>query len=163
MPALSSFLLGAGILLEGGSQVFSASSRAHASEQDAILKNEQADEVIRRAGVRTELMQDQQRQLEGAQVTSAVSSGFTLQGSPLLLMEASQKRINREIDEMNKDAQFQAEQLRRGADISSEMASDITTAGWIGAGGSVLGGASKFYRQKTGKADVLGSLNTAPV
>lgn len=158
MPAVSTIIAGAGLGLAAYGMISGAAAQADAEERDAALKRLQADEVIRRMYVKEEEMRKYGIELEGQQSSAISASGFDYQGSPLLLMETTKKNVEREILEMQRDAMFRADQLRKGADISMDISGSTSTAGWIQAGGTVLGGVAKMpIWDKAGPAK---SLNT---
>lgn len=131
----------ASLAMNGVGQVMGAHSQAAAAEKDAAMKRMQASELLDRAAQNAETYQRQGDKLRGQQVNALASSGVDVgSGSSLTLMEETAHEVTRQITNMNREAQFKADMLNRGADVSMDLAADRELAGWLGAGGSVLGG-----------------------
>ncbi len=128
----------AGMGLQVYGMISGANAEADAAEADAESKRLQADEVIRRnRDMETDIRREGVK-LHGQQVSAYAKSGVDMGGSPLLALEDTQYGIERELQQRRQEAAFSAKQLRSGASISNALASDKRTAGWIGAGATVL-------------------------
>lgn len=127
------------------SQVSSANAKADAMAKDAQLKRAQASELLSRASANAATFQRQGDRLRGSQVNALANSGVDVgSGSSLTMMEDTAHMVTKQIADMQREAQFKADQLNRGADVSMDLASETSLAGWLNAGGSILGGASKW-------------------
>lgn len=130
-------LSGAGIIAEGQAE-------ARAAFRDAELKEIQADEVINRAKINIRLARLQGQRVAGEQAAAFAKGGVDVSGgSPLLAMEQTSMEISREVQSIAREAEFEARQLKRGAQISRESISDIKAASKLAAVGTVLGAAGK--------------------
>lgn len=148
MAAAPYIMMGAGGLLQAGGMISGANAEANAAEKDAQFKLGQADEIERRAKLKTGQMEVEGEKIKGSQVAGYGASGFDLSGSPLLVLEETAHNVSTEIAQMNQDSAWKAKQLRAGAEVSMDLASDKRTAGYIGAGGSILGLAGGFMKGK---------------
>ena len=143
----------AGGVLSAGAQIASAQQEAGAAHRDAQVKDLQADEVLSRAQINARLSILQGQKLKGDQVAAFAKGGVDVGGgSPLLMLEQTSMEITREVQSIARDAQFEASQLRRGAESSRQQAKDIQTAGKLAATATLFGAgaeASKFSPRGT--------------
>lgn len=139
-----------GILTVGTAiQVFGnikeGNQKAEAAEKDAANQRLQATEVERRASVRADLMGKEGEKLLSSQESYFAKAGVEMSGSPLLVMEQTNKDYHAEIFEMFNESAFRASQLRAGAKFEEESASDIRRSGYFRSLTDVASGAYKTY------------------
>ncbi len=148
--------IGGIISLAGTAASMSANSKAAREEQKAMesrasAKRDQADEIIRRNEFNIKELRVEANTFMQSQISEFAASGVAVgTGATLLALEDTQDRMFKQIDVNTREAEFTADQLRRGADV------DITQgAGAIEAGKSqnvarflsgVGGAATSFYR-----------------
>ncbi len=134
-------LAGVGIGMQAVGTIAGASARSDAAAKDAELKNQQADELLRRAGVVEGDIRRTGAQVEGEQRLAAGRGNISADSGILLsALESTQHNIDRQTAEMHTQAAFNAEQLRKGADASMQLSSNEFTAGLFSGGGSLLTG-----------------------
>jgi len=143
----SAFLIG-GTLVSAAGAVYSGIQGANAAEKDAALKKEQALQV-EASGYRDDILMKRQEDRALGQLSSAYAkSGTSLQGSGLLDMEDLAFQYEEQRASYAKSIAFKADQLRKGADISYDVAADREAAGYISGFGTILTGAGKYYQNR---------------
>ncbi len=141
MPALTSIALGVAAIGAGVSaygSIKSANDQSDAMQQDAHLKELQAQEVEREQGARaTEEAIDNQKTL-GEIKAGYSESGLGLSGSNLLSLESTYGDMQRQLAEQQKEADYKAMMIRAGASVESQQASNIQTSGYINAAAGLV-------------------------
>lgn len=141
------FLLGTAISAYG--QVSAASSAAEAQQADAAAKREQAGELLQRQAINERIMQEQAERQQSAAGSGSAMSG--LEGTSLGSIMTIRKTTLENIALSRRDAEFKAKLLRQGADVQTDLASDMITAGYISGAGTLL--QSGLSAQKSGLFD----------
>lgn len=147
-------IVGAGTAIYGA--ISSASAKASAAQQDAALKNEQADELLSREAVNEQLIQTQSTQSQLEYGAGAASMGREGGGIGGILQ--IQKNTAITMANSQRDAQFKAQMLRAGANIATNLASDELTSSYVTGAGTLLTGAAKaasLYKPASSKTDTL--------
>jgi hypothetical protein len=142
--AAPAIIAGVGLGLTAYGMISSANAEADAAQKQRALDFEQANEIERRAGVQEENARDYGNRLIGAQKAYIGHSGLAFQGSPLLAIENSAAKLDTQIREMRSQATYQANALRQGADIRSDLADDRKTASYFQLGGTILTGVGRM-------------------
>lgn len=121
-----------------------AKAQAAAARAAAAAKQEQAVELLKRAKNNSLLQAEEGKVLQSNQIASYVKSGVSLDsGSTLAMMQNTASVVHSGIQKMLDDADFEANQLRKGADVDNRLAADIRSAGKFQVAGTLLsGGAS---------------------
>ncbi len=127
------FLLGT--VMSAYGQISSASAQAEAQRADAAAKRLQADELLARQAINEQIMRDQSERMESSAGSGSAMSG--LEGGGLGGIMSIRKTTLENIALSRRDAEFKAKMLRMGADVQSELASDMMTAGIISGAGTV--------------------------
>lgn len=141
MPALPLVLGFGGIGMQATGNIIAANQRADAAAKDAMLKNQQADELHAREAIAEADLARVENETIGAQKDAFGYSGFASSSGMLLsALEQTHSRANLKLTEMKRDANFREQQLRQGADIALELGSQEALAGGLSAAGGVLGG-----------------------
>lgn len=144
MAALE-IITAAGIGLQAVGSILDANSKANQADQQALLDNLQADEIQRRAKIEDQNLRAQGKKVINAQKGTYAASGVDVSsGSPLVVMEQTQSQIDRMSLEQQREAKFQADQLRQGAQNLRSQANTTRIGGWLGVGGSLLSNAHNF-------------------
>lgn len=133
-----------GTLANAGSQIASANSRAEAARRDSFFKELQADEILSRARINKKRIARDGESFKSEQIAAFAGSGVDISGSALLALEETNRRITEALFDADRESQFKADQLRRGADVSRDLASDIKSAGFFGALGTTLSGGANI-------------------
>jgi hypothetical protein len=141
------FLIGTAISAYG--QISSANSSAEAQRADAAAKREQAGELLERQAINERIMQEQSERQQSAAGSGSAMSG--LEGTSLGSIMTIRKTTLENIALSRRDAEFKAKLLRQGADVQTELASDMMTAGYISGAGTLL--QSGLSAQKAGLFD----------
>ena len=137
-------LFGLGTLLGIGGGISEAAAREEQLRKDAEAKRAQADELERRGGETESDIRARAKEIsEEAQIAAAHKGVYNSTLTYGALVRTALER-EKAVERMWADVKFRADQLRRGADASSEMASDVWTAGLIKAGGGLLGGVASL-------------------
>jgi len=157
-PFTIALIAGAGIQLY--SSLSAAGAQRDAMERDAFLKGMQADELLARELINEQIMREQAEDVKKTYVSRAGSMG----GGGLGLGGVVKMKYNleRTIANSRRDAEFKARMLRAGADIQTQLASDVYTAGLIGAGGTILTSAGKAHDRFSPKKDPESLFDSGP-
>jgi hypothetical protein len=156
LGAVGGVFSGLGAIAEGQGE-------ARVAFRDAELKERQAEEILSRAQSNAAIARLSGQQLRGEQGAAFAKGGVDVgTGSPLLMMEQTNIEIEREVQSINREAQFEAEQLRRGAIVDKQQAQDIKVATRLKVVGTLFGSvsdASKFKRRAGSTDPSLGTPN----
>lgn len=136
---LASTALGTGLSIFG--QIKGASAQAEAQARQADAKRFQAAELLQRQEINERIMREQaefQERFAGMRSRGTTNTGL---GDVL--------RIRRDLESnlltSRREAEFKAKMLRMGADVETQLASDLKTAGWLSSGGTLLTSAASTY------------------
>ncbi len=132
--------------------LLATNAQSEAADKNAELKREQADELLVRQQINDNIMREQ-ADLAGHEALSrsgnSGSADFTGIGDMLRIHRDTEANIANN----NRDAQFKAKMLRAGADVDTQLASDIQTAGIVSGSGSLLTGAAQAYNIYKGPSE----------
>ena len=118
-----------------------AKAQVKALEAEAETKRLESLELLERFNINAESLKKDVRVHEGEQVALLAKSGVAVgSGSSLSIMVDNAKKLQRELDNREREAQFKVDQLNRGADIDIELAGDVRKAGRLRRIGIILGG-----------------------
>jgi hypothetical protein len=154
-----------GMAIAGGTanaagQVSAAKSQAEAAQKDAAIKNMQADELLSRQQINEQIMREQADRLELGYGSLAADTGGAGTGIGGVLK--IRQDVEQNISNSRRDAEFKAKMLRAGAAVETSLASDGVTASYLGAGGSILGGAASAYKLYSGPSRATDLPKTGP-
>ncbi len=127
------FLLGTAMTAYG--QISSAAAQADAQRADAAAKRLQADELLARQAINEQIMREQSTRAELTYGSAFAATG--VEGGGLGGIMRLRKTTLENIALSRRDAEFKAKMLRMGADVQSELASDMMTAGIISGVGTI--------------------------
>jgi len=133
----------AGTALNIYGQISGAAARKGAAEKDAYHKRLQADELLSRQAINEQIIREQSEKAGlryGSAFASTGREGAGI-GGILEIKEAAEESIKNS----RRDAEFKASMLRIGADIDTQLASDMMTAGYFSAGGTLLSSGADIY------------------
>ena len=138
-------------------QATSASNKynAQVQEMNAQLADRRAKDAIERGAAEEQKKRQQVAALQGQQRAALAANGVDLTfGSPLdtivdtaVMGELDALTIRSNAYRESYDYQVQGVNARAGATMSGMAASAAETGGWLGAAGTVLGGAGKGFGQ----------------
>lgn len=143
-PVIGLALGGLGLGAQVYGLISGASANAEAQEQQAAIKNAQADELLARQKINEQIMNEQYE--ESALQTGMASRGIATTGVGLKLK--MHEALVRNIELNRREADFKAKMLRMGADVDMNLAGSYRSAGYINAAGSILstgGRVAKYY------------------
>lgn len=131
-----------GAAINAGSSIAKGQAAKKSANEQASLKRAQAKELLARTELNVQETFRQGERLKGQQVTSFAGSGVDLGSSSVLAMlEDSAGQIRRDVYNMRKEANFDADQLMKGAEFDVRAGKRAATMGFIGAGTSLITGA----------------------
>lgn len=133
-------VLGLGINVLG--QLNGAAAQAEATRRNAAMKNAQADELLARQLINEEIMRED-ADYAALNVRTADGIDQTGVGQQLWI----KKNLQRNLELSRREAEYKARMLRQGADIDMQLGSDLQSASYLSAAGSVLGGGADIYRR----------------
>jgi hypothetical protein len=150
--------LGIAAVFGAGTQTYGmikgAAAQSAAAEQTARLKNAQADEILSRELINEQMIRENSARLESGYFVSFASTGAEGGLGGVLQI---QRQTERNLVNAKRDAEFKASQLRAGADIDLNLASDALSASYITGAGTILGFGAKAYSlyRKSGTTESL--------
>lgn len=163
---IGSTLLGAaGQIQQGNAAASAAKYNAQVAEMNATLSDRKAKDALERGKIEEQNKRQEIAQLKGRQQASMAANGVDLSfGSPLdtivdtaVLGELDALTVRRNANREAYDYEVQAVNGRADATLSRMNAKAAKTGGYLGAVGTVLGGAGKAYGDyRTSK---IGSIN----
>ena len=129
-------VVGTGLQIFG--QLSQAKQQAQAFNYNAAVNRQQA-ELARRAGdVRIEQLRRDQRKMKARQVAAYAGAGVTMAGSPLQVISDTAAEMELEILIEDYNTRLDILNAESGADLNRIRAAQSTTAGYIGAGTTLL-------------------------
>lgn len=150
LPLAFAALAAAGTAFSVFGKISEANARSEAAEREAELKRRQARELLLRQSINESIMREEAVR-SGLSLASRNSRGESGGGIGSLL--TVKKETEQNILLSRREAEYQAEMIRRGADVNMKLAGDIKTASYIGAAGTLLSSAGDIYmnQNKYGK------------
>jgi hypothetical protein len=128
-----------------------ARMEARAAREQAEAKREAAFEILARAEENAELTKFEAEGFKQDQVNDLVSRGMGDTLNTLAAMEDTNNKVQRQLDIERREAEFQADQLFAGADISERLAGDIKKTARLENLGLFLQGTSSAIAAKGGR------------
>ena len=128
-----SAFLAAAVVVGTAIQMYSSSQEAKAKQNAANAaaraKRIQANELLDRFFLNRDAMTLEAQAFQGSQIGAFAKSDIELgSGTSMLALETTNKRLLRQLEIDQKEAEFKARQLRIGADIDVQLGSDIRRA-----------------------------------
>jgi hypothetical protein len=146
----------AGLATSVYGQIKSGADRAGAQEYQAALKNIQANELLEREAINEQIMREKAELMSLDYGAAFAASGR--EGAGLGGILKIHKNVEDSIANSRRDAEFKARMLRAGAEIDTKLASDLVSASYVGAGGTILTGVAKAYDIYAGPSSKTRSL-----
>ena len=136
----------ASLLVSAGATVYSAQERKKTAAYTAKLAEEAGEESMAMAGIEAERHRDKIRRLKATQRASYAKSGVTMEGSPLEVLADTQAQAD--LDEMiiRHGGEVSANAYKMEGMFARRAGRSAETAGYIGAGSSLLAGAYKMSK-----------------
>lgn len=147
LPALTLLAFGTS-LAKGIGQVMQGNADADAMAESARIDEENARFSIYKGEADVADMRRQQGAFMGQQRGAIAQSGLGEGGTNAALMAQSVDAMERDTGNTRMDAALRAAGFRRKAEQSAQTAKSARTAGWIGAGTTLLSTAADYYAQK---------------
>jgi hypothetical protein len=141
----------AGVALQAYGQIKAANDQAEAMQRKAMLDGFQANELLRRQEYNAEILRQKEGVAEGEAGAMAGSSGGGNLGIGAMLRLRHDLKLN--LESGRQEAEYTARMIRLGADVDMKLGSDVQTAGYLGATGSILTGAAKVYEMNSPKGN----------
>lgn len=153
MMVASTVIGGVGQLQAAGAASASAKYNAQVADMNAKLANRAAKDALERGGLEEQKQRQQTAQLLGQQQAGMAANGVDLTfGSPLDLLvgtavlgELDALTIRSNAYREERDIRQQGANYRGQAGMYRAEAKGAKTAGWLSAGGTVLGGGAQAY------------------
>lgn len=132
-------------------QVISGEREAQAAREEGRRRQQaaemQARETIERAKFNVETVRREGEALTGEQVSSFARAGVDISsGSPLLVLAEAKANAEREIFNIQREAEFEAQVLRAGGMLQLAQGREVAAATRIRTGATLLTGASSIIR-----------------
>lgn len=140
--SLASVASAAGSLSQGRSQAAIHGYNANVSRQPAAAVQRQTDYAVQQNRAQADRLAGRQRVL-------IAKSGVDLDGSPLQVMEDTASQVQRDALAIRYAGDVRSAQAESQAALDGMQADSSLTAGYMGAGASVLSGASQLGRAYT--------------
>jgi hypothetical protein len=143
MPWVAAAVAAVGLAASIYGQVSEADAKADAERKDASLRELEAQETQRRAQINAGLIQRQGNQVLAEQTQGYAKSGVT--GSGLHRLQArTELGYLQQIDLLKQEADYRAELIRQGAQVSLGLADSTETNAAISAFGTGIAGAGSI-------------------
>ena len=136
----------ASLLVSAGATVYSAQERKKTAAYTAKLAEEAGEESMAMAGIEAERHRDKIRRLKATQRASYAKSGVTMEGSPLEVLADTQAQADLQEMIIRHGGQVEANAYERKGMFARRAGRSAETAGYIGAGSSLLAGAYKMSK-----------------
>lgn len=142
-PVTTALLVSSGLQLLGGALEFFGNRKARKQQAEAIrrqaaLREMEAKEIIERASINIEAVRKDTARLIGEQRSTFAAAGFKMAGSPLDVATSTLNRAEEQIENMQREAEFDAKMVRLGARADRDQARGIGEAGVFQDIGSAL-------------------------
>jgi len=144
-------------LIQGRAQRKAAEINASLMERDAGIADDNRKVVVRQHQVAAEDRRRSSRRTMSTLRTAYGSSGFTMEGSPMDVLEDTAqeqeldaRRIENRARIANREGAFQVLNLKEQAKITRRAGRNAQVAGFIGAGQQVVAEAEKFAKAFAG-------------
>ncbi len=134
-----------GAVLGAVGAVQQGNAKAAAARYNAQVKQQQAAQVMDQASVRASNESVKTRQRVAAARAGSIQNGFENSGSVVDILSTVEQQGTLEGLTAMYEGGVRAQALRSGAALDEASASNARTAGYIGAGTSILSGVSRAY------------------
>lgn len=104
-------------------------AQAEALRKQAMLREAEAEEIMRRAAINIEAVRKDTTRLIGEQRSVYAAAGLKLEGSPLDVATSTLNQAEEEIELMRQEAEFDATAVRLGASADRSLARSTERAG----------------------------------
>ena len=122
-------------------------AQAAALSEQANLDSNRANEFLRRTEKNIAARRKQFQQAIGGQKAALATAGIDIgSGVSLDMMEDAYQSLFEEEQLVMEEAEYQAMSIESGATALKKQASDVSTAGTIGAVTSLLGSGIKYFK-----------------
>ena len=135
-----------GLLVSAGSMVYSAQEKKKTAAYTAKLAEEAGEESMAMAGIEAERHRDKIRRLKATQRASYAKSGVTMEGSPLEVLADTQAQADLQEMIIRHGGEVSANAYKMEGMFARRAGRSAETAGYIGAGSSLLAGAYKMSK-----------------
>lgn len=142
----------AGTAMQAYGQYREGKSQEAMHEYNAQVQANQAKQEEWAAAYDADMLRERGRKFRATQRTKYAASGVTMEGSPLLVLEDTARQIGRDVVMTRYGGQRRAGYYRSQSGLSLFKGREAMQAGRIGAGKSLLSGAStafqRYYQMK---------------
>ncbi len=119
-------------------------AKKNALKAQAKAKREQARLLMETLDINVKSLREEGLGFQQDQISAFAKGGIDVgSGAALAVLEDTQRKVNRKIVGMTRQAEFDKQQLLSGADISSKTAGDLDTAGFFQTVGTISSGFKK--------------------
>jgi len=140
----------ASTVLSAVGMVASAQAQSNAANYNAQVQQINAQVSSEQGAAQAAQKARESRQRQAAGQAAVMQGGFELAGSPLDVLDQAQAQGNLTYLTSVYDGQVKATGYQNNATLYRSQADSAPTAGFIGAGGKLLGGLSDVYRLSNG-------------
>lgn len=139
----TALLVTAGVQLLGGALEFfgnrkARKAQAQAMRRQAALRDMESKEILERAAINIKSVREDTRRLIGEQRSTFAAAGLKMEGSPLDVATSTLNRAEEQIENMQREAEFDAKMVRLGASADRALAGATERAGRYQDFGTVL-------------------------
>ncbi len=145
-PATATLLVAT--LVAAGGSVYSGIQQQKAAEASADTAEEAAAATREKAAYDEKMHREKMQKILSSQQAAYGTSGVTTEGSPLLVMEDTARQGELDALAIRYGGDVEAAQKRSAANLYRMQGNTAMTSGIIGAGSSLLSGATKYYDNK---------------
>ena len=145
-PYVAAAVVAFGVTMQYFGNRKAAKAQEAAARKQAALKRFQANEMLDRFKLNEASLLRTEQETVSKQIGAMVKSGGGITSSSLLLLEDTNRKIQRQISLEKREANYKAEMLIRGADVDLSLAGDIDKASKVQNLGLFLTGAANTYK-----------------
>lgn len=151
--AAAAAIVGTGVQMIG--QRKQAKAQKKAAETQAAAKRTQAEEVLKRSKINIERTKGQAEDVRSKQLSAFVAGGVDISSVATVQQNlALQEDLLENIMDQEREANFVAMQLEKGADIDTRLAGDIDKSSKLSMiGQGISGGVGAFKTYRAAKGD----------
>jgi hypothetical protein len=145
---VSAFVVVAAIV-SAASAAYSGYQQQRAASYNAKVANQAADAAIARAKYDEQMHRERVRKILSSTRAQYGAAGVSMEGSALLAIEETARQGSLDALAIRYGGDVEAARMRSEAYLSRMQGRSAMTSGMIGAGTSLLGGASGYYNRQT--------------
>ena len=132
-----------GAIVAAGAQIYSGFERSAQMRREAALRDQEADEIIRRGNINADVTRLEFRNMSG-KIVSSYAKGISGGTSLFHVLNDVQSRYDQEISNITSEAEFRARQIKAGAASDRSAANATRNVSLIGGLGGLFAAGAQY-------------------